>query len=123
MRGSVKSGWPGVLEQLRNENRSGGLGKSCKEVSEFTVDEDEGSRERFRSKYGSGSSVGPGGWQISVWTCAAGVADTQEEAEARYVGAGPLLPEQAERPVGDVEALMVGVTGEMKVGKEGEGGS
>lgn len=123
MRGSVKSGWPGVFEHLRNENRSGGLGKSCKEVSEFTVDEDEESREWFSSKYGSGSSVGPGAEQVSVWTCAAGVADTQEEAEAMYVGAGPLLQEQAERPVGDVEVLMVGVMVEVKVGKEGEGGS
>lgn len=47
MCGSVKSGWPGVFEQLCDENRSGGLGKSSKDVSEFKVDEDEESVERF----------------------------------------------------------------------------
>lgn len=63
MCGSVISCWPGVLEQLCDENRSGGLGKSNKEVSESTADVDEVSTERFGSwsKYGSGSGVGQGG--------------------------------------------------------------
>lgn len=91
MCGSVKSGWPGVFEQLCDEKRSGGLGKSNKEVSESTVDVDEESRERFGSwsKYGSG--VGQGGRQVTVWSCAAEAADRQEEAGARYVAAGPPL--------------------------------
>lgn len=56
MRGSVKSG---VFELLCDENKSGGLGKSSKEVSESTVDGDEESRERFGSwsKYGSGAGA------------------------------------------------------------------
>ena len=88
----MKSGWPGIFEQLCNENRSGGLGKSSHEVSESPVENEE-SMERFRSwsKCGSGFSLGQGGRQVSVWRCAAGEADTQEEAMARYVGAVPPL--------------------------------
>lgn len=89
---SVKSVWlSDVLEQLCDENRSGGLGKSSQEVSESTVEDDEGG-EWFgsRSKCGSGSSVGQGGRQVSV-CCVAGAADTQEEAMAKYVGAEPPL--------------------------------
>lgn len=85
MCGSVKSGWPGVFEQLCDENRFGGLGKSSEEVSESAVDEE--SRERFGSKYGWGVSVAQGGSQEYVWSSAAGAADTQEEAAATYVGA------------------------------------
>ncbi len=88
MRGSVKSG---VFEQLCDENRSGGLGKSSAEISESAVDEDEESRGRFSSTFGSGSGVGKGGRLVSVWSCAAGAADTQEEAGARCVAAGPRL--------------------------------
>lgn len=79
-----------MLEQLCDENRSGGLGKSNKEVSESTVDVDEESREGSGSKYGSASGVVQGGRQVSVWSRTAGAADTQEAAGARYVGAGPL---------------------------------
>lgn len=84
---------------------------------------DEEGRERF----GSGSSVEQGGKQVSVWSCAAGAADTQEEAEARYVGAGLPLWEQAELAARDVKVVLeesvVAMKGEVKVGKEGVGGS
>lgn len=88
MRGSVKSG---VFEQLCDENKSGGLGNSSKEVSESAVDGDEESRERFESwsRYDSGAEKG--GRQGSVWSCAAGAADKQVEAGARCAGAGPPL--------------------------------
>lgn len=90
MHGSVKSC---VFEQLLDEKRSGGLGKSSKEVSESTVDEDEEGRERFRSwsTYGSVSGFGKDGRQVSVWSCTASAADTQEEARAMCVAAGPRL--------------------------------
>lgn len=91
MCGSVKSGWPGVFEQLCDENRSGGLGKSSKDVSEFKVDEDGESVERFGSLSKYGSAFGQGGRQVAVWSCAAGAADPLEEAGAMYVGAGPPL--------------------------------
>lgn len=71
MSGSVKCDWPGVLE-LCAENRSGGLGKSSKKVSEFAVDEDEEWSERFTS----GSSAGQGGKWASAWSCESGAADT-----------------------------------------------
>lgn len=81
---------PDGFEKLRDENRSGGLGKSIKEVSDSTVDEDEESRKMFvsQSKYDSGSSVGENRRPVGGWSCAAGAADTQEEAGAMYVGAG-----------------------------------
>lgn len=82
-----------MSEQLCDENRFGGLGKSSKEVSISAVDEDEESRERFGSwcEYGSGASVVQGGSQEYVWSSAAEAADRQEEAAAMYVGAGPPL--------------------------------
>lgn len=117
MRGSVKSG---VFVQLCDENRSGGLGKSSGEVSESAVDEDEESRGRFWSKCGSG--VEKVDRQVSVWSCAAAAADTQEEAAARCAGAGPRLP--AARDVGMVlGGSVVAATGEVGVGMEGVGGS
>lgn len=90
MRGIVKSG---AFEQLCDENKSGGLGKSSKEVSESTVDEDGESREKFGlwSKCCSIFVVGKDSRQASVWSCEAGAAGTQEEAGARCVGAGPRL--------------------------------
>lgn len=116
-----------VFEQLCDENRSGGLGKSSKEVSESTVDEDEESRERFRSKNGSGSGVGKGGRQVTVWSCAAVAAGTQAEAEATCVGAAPPLCKQAEMAARDEVMLLggsaVAVTGEVRAGREGVGGS
>lgn len=126
MRGSVKSG---VFEQLRDENKSGGLGKSSKEASESTVDADEESRERFGlwSKYGSGSGAEKGGGWVSVWSCAAWAADKQVEAGARCVAAGPPLQEQTEMAARGVEMLLEGsmvvVTGEIRAEKEGVGGS
>lgn len=89
MHGIVKSG---VFEQLCDENKSGGFGKSSKELSESTVDDDEESREKFGlwSKC-SCFGVVEGSRQASVWSCKAGAADTQEEAGARCVAAGPRL--------------------------------
>lgn len=88
MRGSVKSG---LIGQLCNENRSGGLGKSSAEVSESTVDEDEESREKFGSWFKLGFVAGRDGIHVSVWSCAGGAADTREEAGARCAAAGPRL--------------------------------
>lgn len=89
---------------------------------------DEESRERVGSwsKNGSGSGVGQRGRQVTVWSRAAGAADTQEEEVARYAGAGRPLSEQAEMR-GDVrmvlEGSMVAVMEELRVGREGVGGS
>lgn len=91
MRGSVKSGRPGVSERLCDENKSGGLGKSSKEGSESAVDEDEEKGKGFGSWSKCGSGDAQGGRQVSVWSCGAGAADTQEEAGARCAGAGPPL--------------------------------
>lgn len=90
MHGTVKSG---ASEQLCDENKSGGLGKSSKELSESAVDEDKESREKFGlwSKCCSGFVVGKGSRQAAVGSCGAGAADTQGEAGARCVGAGPRL--------------------------------
>ena len=90
--GSVGSG-PGVSEQLCNENRSGGLGKLNEEAAEFTVEDREESRGRFRlwSKDDSGSSAEQGGELVSAWSCAAGAADTSEGGGAMYVGVVPPL--------------------------------
>lgn len=75
-----------MLEQLCEENRSGGLGKSSEEVS-VDEDEDEGRSERLNS----GSSVGQDDKRESAWSCESGAADTQEAAAARCAGAGPPL--------------------------------
>lgn len=108
----VKSGWPRAYVQLCDENRSGGLGKSSQAVSEST---------------GSGPGVGHGGGTVSAWRCATGAADTQEEAVARYVGAGPPRSEQAEMAARGVGVVLEGsgaaVMGEVRVGKEGAGSS
>lgn len=118
-RGNVKSG---VFEKLCDEKRSGGLGKSSKEVSESAVNEDEESRERCGScsKYGSGVSAVQEGRLASAWNCAAEAADTPGEAAARCVGAARPLYEQAEMALaGSVVAVMV----EVKVGRERVGDS
>lgn len=118
MCGSVRFG---AFEQIRDENRSGGLGKSSKESSE---DVDEESREKFGSKCGSGFCAA--GREVRVWRSAAGAADTQGGAEAMCGGAEPPLRERAEKRRGVamvLEVSMVAVTGEVRVGTEGEGGS
>lgn len=117
VRGSVKSG---VFVQLCDENRSGGLGKSSREVSESTVHEDGESRGRFWSKYGSG--VEKVDRQVSVWSRAAAAADTQEEAAARCAGAGPRLPAARDDEM-VLGGSMVESTGEVRVGMEEVGGS
>ncbi|CAB1458216.1 unnamed protein product [Pleuronectes platessa] len=116
----LKSVWLGVFEQLCDEKRSGGL---AKEESESAV-EDEERREKSGSgsECGCGSSVGWGDGQGSAWSCATGAAETQEEAKARYEGAGPPLPDQREVE-GVLEGSAAAVMGEVRVGKEGEGGS
>lgn len=114
MRGIVK---PAIFEQLRDENKSGGLGKSSIEVSDSTVEEDEGSREGF------------GLWSkcsgfCGVWSCAAGVAGTQEEGAATCVVAGPRLSAVAAGVMEMVlEGSMVAVMGDTRVEAEGVGGS
>lgn len=129
VRGSVKSGWHGVFERLRDENRSGGLGKSSQEPSGSTTEDEEG-RGKFGSwcKCGCGSSVVQGGRKVTVWSCAAEAAGTQEEAAATYVGAGPPLRERAEMSARDAEeGVLAGsfaaMKGEVWAGREGAGGS
>lgn len=113
--------------QQWDENKSGGLGKSSKNVWESTADEE--SRERFEllSKC-SGSGDGEGSRWVSIWSCAVWAADTREEGGATCVGAGP-RPDGRSSPavVSDVETVLGGSPpekmGETQVGKEGAGGS
>lgn len=114
MRGIVK---PAIIEQLRDENKSGGLGKSSMEVSVFPVEEDEGRRE------------GLGLWSkcsgfCRVRSCAAGGAGRQEEAAATCVVAGPRLSAMAIGVMVMVlEGSVVAVMGDTRVEEEGAGGS
>lgn len=126
VRGSVKSGWHGVLKRLRDENRAGGLGKSCQEPSASRAEDEEGGEKSGSwSKCGCGSSAAQGGRQGT----AAEAADTQEEAAAMCVAAGPPPRERAESAAardaeGEVWAgSWAAAKGEVRAGREGAGGS
>lgn len=84
MRGRVKSS---VFEQLCDENKSGGLGKSSKKLSESSMDAEKESKEKFGScSKCSGSEEGK--TQVSVWSWASGTAGTWELTDAMRLGPG-----------------------------------
>lgn len=78
----------GVFESLCDENKSGGFGKSSKELSESTADEEGGEKHGFWSKC-CGFGDGEGSRKALAWSCATGAAGTQEEGGARCAAAGP----------------------------------